>query len=427
MSDEAQPFTGIRVVEFGQFVAVPFCAQLLSDGGADVIKVESLQGDPTRHFSQLAPGQTRVFLSRNRGKRSLPLSLRAEGASLVLDALLAWADVVLTNFRPGLAVQFGLDAESLAKSHPSLIVGNVTAFGTKGPDANLAGMDIVVQARSGLMTANGRTVDGRPASGDPVSADYMCATTLAFGVASALLRRERTGRGGSIDVSLMHAAMALANNQLIRSEHHDRAEHEAAKATLSAQRIAGVSYEEQAESLPASRPIPFRYLYFRTYDTADGTVAVACIARKLREAFIETLGFSDKGLDDPDPSGREWQAYYHELRTQCEVAFRKRSGAEWIATFSAIGVPIGEVRFPLELFDDEQALANEMIVSLDHPEIGELRVVGPTVRMDGDGFRAKAPTAPLGVDTYDVLRDIGLSAEDVDTLIQSNVTKRNTE
>src|SRR5437899_8122818 len=208
----SRPFAGIEVVEFGQFIAVPFCAQLLPEGGARGSKIEALEVDPVRQLSPLVPGETRHFLSRNRGKRSLPLDLRHPRAQEVIERLLARADVILTNFRPGLAEEFGLDWTSLAPRFPRLIVGSVSAFGRRGPDARLAGMDLVVQARTGLMAGLGKVQDGLPASGDAPVADYMCAMTLAFGVASALLRRERTGRGGQVDVALMMAALVLQNN-----------------------------------------------------------------------------------------------------------------------------------------------------------------------------------------------------------------------
>jgi crotonobetainyl-CoA:carnitine CoA-transferase CaiB-like acyl-CoA transferase len=143
--DTARPFAGIEVVEFGQFIAVPFCAQVLSEGGAHVIKIESVEGDPVRQLAPLAPGETRHFLSRNRGKHSLPLDLRHPSAARVLERLLGRADVVLTNFRPGLAGELGLDWPSLAPRFPRVVVGNVSAFGRRGPAARLAGMDLVVQ------------------------------------------------------------------------------------------------------------------------------------------------------------------------------------------------------------------------------------------------------------------------------------------
>jgi len=146
---ESQPFAGIRVVEFGQFVAVPFCGQMLADGGAEVIKIEAPEGDPTRRLNPIAPGETRTFLSRNRGKHSLPLRLGAPEARPVIERLLGWADVVLVNFRPGLEKKLGLDPQVLLAAYPRLVVASVTAFGKAGPDAGLAGMDIVLQARSG--------------------------------------------------------------------------------------------------------------------------------------------------------------------------------------------------------------------------------------------------------------------------------------
>ena len=175
---DAKPFDGIRVAEFGQFIAVPFCGQILADGGAEVIKIEAPSGDPTRRFNPLAPGESRIFLSRNRGKHSLPLRLSHPEARPVTDQLLNWADVVLINFRPGLEKEPGLEPHQLLAAYPRLVVASVTAFGKQGPDAGLAGMDIVLQARSGLMAANGRILDGRPASGDPVSAPAAVAASM---------------------------------------------------------------------------------------------------------------------------------------------------------------------------------------------------------------------------------------------------------
>ena len=190
-----KPFEGISVVELGHFVAVPYAGQMLADGGAHVVKVEPPEGEPSRHLAPLAPGESRHFLIRNRGKHALPLDLKHRDAREVLDALLARADVVLANMRPGLAAEMGLDYAHLAPRFPRLVVATVTAFGTQGPDAALAGMDIVVQAKSGLMAATGRMQNGLPTTGESPIADYMAAVLLAFGVSSALLQRTQTGRG----------------------------------------------------------------------------------------------------------------------------------------------------------------------------------------------------------------------------------------
>ena len=163
----AQPFAGLEVVEFGQFIAVPFCAQLLSEGGAHVIKVESLAGDPTRQLLPLAPGETRHFISRNRGKHSLPSTSAIpppRASSRRWSPGPTWCSPIsVLGWPPSSAST----TRASGPRYPRLIVGNVTAFGPCGPDAMLAGMDLVIQARSGLMASNGRLRDGRPVAGDP--------------------------------------------------------------------------------------------------------------------------------------------------------------------------------------------------------------------------------------------------------------------
>lgn len=417
-----QPFSDVRVVEFGQFVAVPFAAQLLAEGGAHVIKIEALEGDPTRRLRPLAPGETRTFLSRNRGKHSLPLALRDPAAKPVIDALLGWADVALMNFRPGLAPKLGLDAATLTERFPRLIAGTVTAFGKKGPDAGYAGMDIVVQARSGLMAANGRIVDNRPAPGDPVSADYMCAMTLAFGVSAALLRRERTGRGGSVDTSLMQAAMTLANNQLIRSQERDGASHRAVLEKLAMQRAARVSYSDQLAGMPSIRALPMMKVYFRTYETTDAVIAIACGSHSLRLKFIDAIGLADPALNADDDS--DLSTHYEILTAKTEAMLRSKPSAEWLAVLHEAGVPVSLVKFPVEMFDDPQAEANAMFHTLEHPTAGDLKVLSPPVRLDEEGFTPAAPTAAFGSETESVLLELGFSLTQIDELVAGKVTHR---
>ena len=418
---DTRPFAGIRVVEFGQFVSVPFCGQLLAEGGATVIKVEALTGDPTRLLRQIAPLESRIFLSRNRGKRSLPLALRDPASRPVIDSLLAWADVALMNFRPGLDRELGLDPDTLRSRFPRLVSGSVTAFGKRGPEADLAGMDIVVQARTGLMAANGRIVDGRPAPGDPVSADYMCAMTLAFGIASALLRRERTGVGGTVDVSLMQAAMTLANNQLVRSEREDAGAHAEVLARLRRQRRDGTGFAEQAGGMQSARAMPLLKVYFRTYDTADAPVAVACGSRSLRVRFLEVVGAEDRELDAPD--SEDSHAYYDGLMAEIEETMRGQPSAHWIDRLRAAGVPVSAVKFPVELFDDEHVRANGMLHTFAHPEAGDVTAPSPPVKLDGDGFRPRRPTASFASETRDILGDLGFDESETNALIAAGVTR----
>ena len=416
----SQPFAGVRVIEFGQFVAVPFCGQLLAEGGAEVIKIEALEGDPTRRIGQLAEQETRIFISRNRGKRSLPLHLRHPRAPEIIDALLRDADVALMNFRPGLAEQLGLDADSLRARFPRLIVAAVTPFGRRGPDAGLAGMDIVVQARSGLMVANGRQSDGRPASGDPVAADYMCAMSLAFGVASALLRRERSGEGGAVHASLIQAAMTLNNNQMMRVEAADGPIHEQAKAELAELRAQGADYATQRAALPYARARSMIDIYFRTYDTADGWLAVACGSRRLRQRFIEAIGLEDPHAGDDAP---DRQQHYEDLRIRAEARMRERGTAAWEATLAEAGVPASRVLTPMELLDDPQTEANRMLHDLQHPEIGPIRLLSPPIALDEDGFQPQQATPPFASQTREILTELGFEEAQIDELVESGATK----
>ncbi|MXX81010.1 MAG: CoA transferase [Chloroflexi bacterium] len=421
---DAQPFDGIRVVEFGQFVAVPFAAQLLAEGGAEVIKIESLEGDPTRRLAQLAPMESRIYLSRNRGKRSLPLHLRHERAPQIIDALLGRADVALMNFRPGLAAQFGLDAETLRAKYPRLIVASVTPFGRYGPDAGLAGMDIVVQARSGLMVANGRQGDGRPLSGDPVSADYMAAMSLAFGIASALFRRANTGQGAEVHASLMQAAMTLNNNQMLRVESADSPVHEESRQELADMRSRGATYSEQRMAQPSARARIMADIYFRTYTTSDGWLAVACGSTRLRAAFSLAIGLEDEYTgDDPNHHAE----HYEHLREAAEAIMQSRPTDEWEALLAEAGVPASRVLMPFEILDDPQAAANDMLYDLDHPQIGPVRLLAPPVALDEHGFQQPQATKPFASETLAILVELGFVESEIDQFVESGVTRDSIE
>ena len=417
MSDE-QPFAGITVLEFGQFVAVPYAAQLLADGGAHVIKVEPHEGEAARNTGYRWGDVTRHFLARNRGTHSLPLSLRHERAPDILHALLARTDVVLTNLRPGLAAQFGLDYDSLAGRYPRIIVGNVTAFGEKGPDAGLPGMDQVVQAHSGLMAMNGGRRDGRPiAEGSPIS-DFMCAALLAYGVASGLYRRRSTGRGGRVDTSLLMSAMILQNNLMIRVDDGDARNQADYLDWLAEARAGGMPYAEQAKRAPSSRPARLVGLYYRTFTTSDSAIAIACPSAGLRKRLLAVLDLEDPSLN-PGLSEEERHAHDHDLQDQFERLFASESTDHWEGLLRENGIPASRVRFPTELIDNEQAAANDLFVHAAHPEAGPFSVLGRALKLDEDGFAPAPFPAPFRSETRDILAWAGLSAEAIEDAVES--------
>jgi crotonobetainyl-CoA:carnitine CoA-transferase CaiB-like acyl-CoA transferase len=418
-----KPFAGVKVIEFGQFIAVPYCAMLLAQGGADVIKVESLEGDPVRHLAPLAPGETRHYISRNRGKHALPLSLKHPSAAAIIDRLIRDADVVLTNLRPGLAADLGLDYETLSARYPRLVVGNVTAFGEQGPDAGLAGMDLVVQGRSGLMASNGKVRDGLPMAGEAPIIDYMCATQLAFGIASALLRREHTGRGGEVDVSLLMAGMALQNNLVLRVEAVDGPVHKEVLSELETARRNGASFVEQALIPPSARVNYMSSVYYRTYRTKDSVVAIASGSPALQRKFMLAIGVVDRAHSQPITERADQAAHYARLQVECEDALATRTTAEWKRIFNEHGVPAGDVKFPMELPEDEQALANGMFADVEHPTLGTIRVLAHPVSLDGGGFDSGLPTAEFGSESRAILAEHGFGPDEIDRFLAEGVTK----
>jgi CoA:oxalate CoA-transferase len=421
--DGARPFAGVRVIEFGQFIAVPFCAQVLAEGGAHVIKVESLEGDPVRHLAPLAPGETRHFLSRNRGKHTLPLALKHPSAKRVIERLVERADVVLTNFRPGLAAELGLDWASLGPRHPRVIVGNVSAFGHHGPDAGLAGMDLVVQARSGLMAVSGQLAHG-PGGGDaPPVADYMCAMTLAFGIASALYRRERTGRGGEVDVALLMAALVVQNNSMVRVEAVDGARHAAVRASLAELRAADRPFAEQLAIAPTTRTPGMINVYYRTYATKDAALAIACVSPGIQRTLMKAVGMVDAAHAEPIADREAQLRHYRTLGARVEALMATRSTAEWKAFFDTHGIPASGVMLPVELLDDEQVRANGFVRDLPHPVLGAVRVLASPLKLDGGGFQPGPATATFGSETRMLLGELGFSDTEVSALLADGVTR----
>jgi len=409
-----RPFAGVTVVEFGHFIAVPWAGQVLADGGAHVIKIEPPEGEPSRHIAPLGDGESRHFFIRNRGKHALPLDLRHPDAREILEALLARADVVLTNMRPGLAAELGLEYEQLRAQHPRLVVGNVTAFGARGPDAALAGMDLVVQGRSGLMVTGGRVKDGLPTTGESPIADYMAAALLAFGVASALYRRERTGRGGRVDTSLLLAALALQNNLMVRVEALDGPRHAAFREWLTRARAGGVPFAEQVERMPRNRVVASQAVYIRTYATKDAALAVACGSPSLRRKFIAALGHEDPALKAPVA---DVDAHYAALKAAVEATIASRTTQEWKVALDAAGVPASGVALPVEILDDAQPAANAMFQRFEHRTLGPVTVLGPPVQVDDGGFVPGPPTPAFGSEVRAILAWAGFAQRDAERLL----------
>ena len=402
------PFEGLRVIEFGRFIAAPYCGQLLADGGADVVKVESLEGDETRRNGAIVPGEGRQFLNKNRGKRSLAVDLSDPVVAAAVRALVLKADVVVANFRPGQAKKHGLDYERLSIENPRLIYAENTAYGRNGPMANAPGMDIVVAGYSGLLNIS---AEGPLMPPEPII-DYAAGLLLAWGVSTALYARERTGVGQRLDVALLQAALVLQNNHMNhidvidgwREEFVDYLKHAFAD---------GQSWSDVLAKRDDLQPHAPARVYYGFLRTADGMISVAALARPLRLRMMEAVGFEDRWTRQPGWEPDDAREYTAGLFATVENIFRTDTTDAWCRKLAAAGIPCGPMRLREQLLDDEQVLANDFVVRLEHESLGGLTVVGPPVALSATPLAVRGASPLLGQHTREILLEAGLDADSV--------------
>ena len=418
------PLTGVRVLEFSEIIAAPFGGMLLADMGADVIKVEPPWGEPWRLNSPVVPLESKTYISINRGKKSLPLDLSKPAAREIVGRLVPQTDVVIINYRPDVPAKLGIDYEALSALNPRLIYCETTAFGRRGPESARPGYDIVIQAMSGLMAMDGHLQGGVPQVITPAVADFSTGIAIAWAVSAALYNRERTGRGQRVDTSLLGTALGLQANRFLWIEATDTETRQTLLEGLTELRSQGKSYQEMQEHHRAHTFTPLLNIYYRTYQTRDSVIAVGCLSDPLRKKLLSVLGLHDIRFDAGyDPGSDEALAFAQALHGKAEAIFRQRSAAEWLRDLDAAGVPAGPVRFPEELVDDPQVLANGFQADLDHSLVGRMKMTGPLVQMSETPLEATASSPALGEHTDDLLRDLGYSADDVQGLRDAGVTR----
>lgn len=410
------PLAGIRVLDLTQVIAGPLGCMLLSDLGAEVVKVEPPEGEPWRLTSQFFPNESKAYQSLNRGKQSLVLDLSQPQCQEVVRRLARTCDVAVINSRPDVARRLGVDYESLKAERPDIIYVDSTAFGRKGPWAHRPGYDIVAQAASGLLMHRLWLDDrGFPAlSGPAAPADFTTGYAIALGVCAALVHRAATGRGQLVETSLLTNALLIQGSAFMSVPVADAERRESFLSDLERSRAESEPFDQFVRRRKALAETVIGFgIYYRGYKTKNGALTVGCLSPATRERMRTALG-----IEDP-LEGSSAKSAPEEAIGRIEAMFECRTTDEWMAIFDAHGVPASPVSFVEELLDDPQVVANGYVVDLEHDLTGPQRMAAPPWRMSDSPPAAQGASPPLGRDTRKWLKELGYGDDVIAGLAES--------
>ena len=391
------PLDGITVLDLTRVLSGPYCTMLLADMGARVIKVEQPgRGDDTRAWGPpFVQGESAYFMSINRNKESVTLDFKRREGRALLDRLIAKADVVIENFRPGTLARQGLDYASLAAKHPALVYCSISGFGQNGPKRDRPGYDAVVQAEGGLMSVTG-SADGPPYRLGVAIADLVAGLLAAQGVTLALFARTRTGRGQHVDISMLDGVAALLSYQ------------------------AGIFFATG----DAPRRMGNRHptiVPYETFDASDGEFVLAVGTDEQFRKFCAVAGCSALAADERFATNAARVRHYDVFRPQLADILRRRTRVEWIDALTAAGIPCGSVRDVREVLTDPHLDARRMIEVVEHAAVGTLRVLGVPIKLSDTPGRVRTAPPTLGQHTDAVLRDLGVADPDIESLRANGV------
>jgi len=379
------PLEGIRVADFTQALAGPYCTMLLADLGADVVKVEMPgRGDDSRHWGPPFVGDTAAyFLAVNRNKRSIELDLSAPEGREAAEALVAGSDVVVENWRPGTAVRLGLDARTLTARHPRLVHCSISGFGNDGSPR--AGYDQIVQGMSGWMSLTG-DADGEPLKAGVPVGDISAGMFAAHGILAALLKREHTGKGSAVDVAMLDSLVAMLAYQATRFF------------------ATGVAPLREGNQHATIAP-------YGTFPTQDGSLNV-CVGNDHQfQRLCEALDLPHLAGDPRFQSNRLRLEHRDELTAEISTVMRKLTSADLLERLERAGIPAGPIRTLDEVFADEEVQRRGLQLRVDHEQLGQVSVPGGPWRIDGVPVSARLPPPVLGQHTRQILQGLGLSSQ----------------
>jgi len=400
-----RPLEGIKVLDLTHGVAGPYCTMILGDLGADIVKVEKPErGDATRYMnvSEKFRGDIpRVggdyFLSVNRNKRSIAIEMKTEEGRKLCEELAAWADVVVQNFRPGVTQRLGLDYEHLRQFNPRLIYANISAYGLEGILADKAGMDIAVQARSGVMRITGAADSQEPLRPGSSIADFGGGIYLATGLLAALFDRERTGKGQEVSVSLLDATMSMLINYSV--------------AVLDG----GADVQPLGSGHPQLVP-------YQAFPTQDGFVVVATGTNKTYRTLCEALQRPALATDQRFASNQSRVANRQAMVEQLSSVFMEHTTEHWIGLLEQADIPCAPVNDLATAYEELKSTSPGMIQSVQHPVLGAVSQLGVPFQFSDCAGDIRLPPPMLGEHTRDILTELlGRTSEEIRQLQEDKV------
>jgi CoA:oxalate CoA-transferase len=385
MSKPQGPFSGLIVLDLTRVLAGPYCALLMAELGARVIKIEPPKtGDDSRSigpFVKTRSGGTKsgYFMSVNRGKESIVLDLKSEPDKKIFEKLLARADVLIENYRGGTMEKFGFGWDALKDKYPKLIYAGVSGFGHTGPYANRAAYDIVVQAMGGVMSLTGHP--GSPPTRMGTSMGDLTAGLFAtIGIATALYDRTKTGRGMKVDVGMLDCQVAILENAIARH--------------VATGEIPGPLGSRHPSIAP-----------FAAFATKDGHIVIGVGTDALFVKLADALGAPELAADARYASNPLRMKHWQELHADLELVLSAHTSKEWLVKIDAAGVPCGPLNNVAEVMADPQVASRNMIVTADDPDVGPLKMQGNPIKLSSyEDPKTRTPAPDLDGDRASILK-----------------------
>ena len=379
------PFSGVTVIDLTRVLAGPFSTMILSDLGARVIKVETPgTGDDAREYGPFVNGKSAYFVSVNRGKESIALNLKDDSDRVIFEKLLDTADIIVENYRPGTMEKLGYGWEDLHSKYPKLIYAACSGFGHTGPHSKRPAYDMVVQAMGGIMSITGQP-GGEPTRVGMSIGDIGAGLYTTIGMVTALYDRERTGQGRKLDIGMLDCQIAFCENAIARFG-----------ATGEIPGPLGGRH-------PSITP-------FQVFKTLDGHMIIAAGNNVMFHRFCDIIGRPDLKDDTRYETNRSRTEHQPELEAEVEGILATRSTADWLSELDPAGIPASGINNVEAVMAHPQVAPRKMVIEVDDPKVGKLKVAGNPVKLSGYEDPSERPTAPdVDQDRARILSELNLS------------------